>query len=250
MPGFRFKIKDLPEEADEPRILLHKLFLPAGVFFLGFGLWAGWGYLHVHPPAESELLAVRLQAVTNVAESRYSRGTGELRAVNLQLTNGTAVEYKTQWPRFESVRSLDTNLSVLVDRTNLVWGLRSGNGLILEREYFVSRNLEIKSIDALCAIMFLPFGVMFLVGFFAAEIALRKGTFPEKQRVLLRTRKLILVGFLFGYLGFYWFVLVPLLGKIMPGWSLPLVWVLSGGILGNLLVDFLKKWRPGTKRIS
>jgi hypothetical protein len=247
MVGFRYRIKDLPEESDEPKILITRLFLPIGIIFLTFGAWAGWKYFGVTAPPDSQLHEIRLRDMAKV-----TGGNDPKRAVQtIYLHSGSGdVEYKSPWPRFEQVRGLDTNLSLLVDSTNLVWALKSRDGVISERKYFLSRNLEIKTIYGFCALFFLPSGLLGLAAFGSAERELRNGTFPDNLRILLPARKLILVSALFGYLFIFGLVLMPLLEKILPFWSLGFFWVLSAGVIGNLLVNRLKKWRPRSGAFS
>ena len=244
MAGFRFRINDLPEEPDEPRILITKIFLPVGLLFLAFGGWASWKYFQWHAPPDKMLHEIRLQEVRKLTGGHDP--AREVQTIHLLSRQGS-VEYKSPWPRYEEVRQLNTSLSLLVDSTNVVWALKSADGTISEREFFVSRNLEVKTLTGFCAIVFVPCGLYMLVCFWAAERSLRKGTFPDSLQILLPARKLVLVTALFGYLFFYGLVLVPLLGKIVPSWLLGLFWILSAGILGNSLVRFLKKWRgrPG-----
>jgi hypothetical protein len=249
MVGLRFRINELPEEPDEPRILMHKLFLPAGILFLFFGLWAAWGYFHTGAPAVRELQELRLQDVIAATPIHQGR-TGEVSSVSLRFPGERRVEYKRLWPRYEQVQGLDTNLSLLVDQTNQIWALRLVSGQIAEQAYFSSRNLEMKGLLGFCALFCLPSALIGFAAFFEAERALRKGALPKDMRVLIRTRKLVLVAALFGYLFFYGLVLVPLLGKALPIWALGLIWVISGGLLGNLLVARLKKWRVKPRQSS
>jgi len=248
MLGLGFRINELPEEPDEPLILIHKLFLPCGLLFLLFGAWGGWGYFHTKAPADRDLEEIRLRDVVKANPIQEGVRTGEVSAISLRLPNGRRVEYKRLWPRYEQVQVLDTNLSLLVDQTNQVWGLRLGDGQIAERAYFVSRNLEIKMIYGFCALFFLPSGLIGLAAFFSAERELRRGKLPESMRIWVGCRKLVLVTALFGYLGVYGLVLVPVLGRFLPGWGLALFWVITGGMLGNFLVGRLKRWRASSEK--
>ena len=249
MVGLRFRINELPEEPDEPRILIHKLFLPAAILFLLFGLWASWGYFHTKAPAVRDLVELRLQDVIG-ATPVHEGWTGEISSVSLRFPGGRRVEYKRFWPRYEQVQALDTNLSLLVDQTNQTWALRLSSGQIAEQAYFSSPISEMKGLLGFCALFCLPSALIGFAAFFAAERELRKGTLSNDMRILIRTRKLVLVAALFGYLGFYGLVLVPLLGKLVPIWALGLVWVISGGLLGNFLVERLKRWRVKPQQSS
>lgn len=241
MLGFRFRIKDLPEEPDEPRIPIYKLFLPIALFFLAFGGWACWKYYNVTAPPDSQLHELRLQDLTNATGSHDP--TRAVQTIHLVSRRGS-FEYRSTWPRFEQVRSMDTNLSLLVDGTNGIWAIKSSDGTISERRFFLSVNREIKMIYGFCALFCLPSGLLGLAAFLSVERALRRGEpLPESARFTLRARQIVLVTFLFGYLAFFWLALVPLLGKVVPFWVLGLIWVLSGGYLGNLLVGYLRKWR-------
>ena len=242
MPGFRFRINDLPEEADEPKIPIHKLFLPAGLVMLILGLWAGWNYFHLRAPKFSELEAVPLRDVRAVTMRSYGR-TDEVTAITITLPRGGSVEYKDLWPRFEQVRSKDTNLSLMVDRANHVWALKSADGTYLERDYFASRTLENRAFCGIGAPALLFAGLWLVVAFFAVERAAPRGPLPEACRVQVPARKLALISALVGYLGFFWLVLQPLLGRFLPFWVVSFFWVMSGGILGNLLVERLKRWK-------
>jgi len=250
MVGLRFRINELPEEPDEPRILIHKLFWPAGILFLFFGLWAAWGYFHTQAPAVRELQELRLQDVIAATPIHQEGRTGEISLVSLRFPDERRVEYKHFWPRYEQVEALDTNLSLLVDQTNQVWALRLSSGQIAEQAFFSSRIVEMKGLLGFCALFCLPSALIGFAAFFAAERELRKGTLSDDMRILIRTRKLVLVAALFGYLFFYGLVLVPVLGRFVPFWALGLIWVISGGLLGNLLVARLKKWRVKPRQTS
>jgi len=242
MVGFRFRINDLPEEADEPRILITRLFLPFALLFLAFGGWAGWKYFQMHAPPDHTLREVRLANVTKVTGGHDP--TRAIQTIHLLSRQGS-IDYSSGWPRFEQVRSLDPNLSLLADSTNLVWALKSADGTISERDFFLSLNLEAKSWSGVGALFFVPSGLFLMLCFWLAEREMRKGTFSSELMILLPARKIVLLTALFGYLFFYGLVLAPLLGKSLPSWALALIWVLTCGLLGNLLVRFLGKWRTG-----
>jgi len=247
MAGFRFRINDLPEETDEPRILITKLFLPVGLLLLAFGSWAGWKYFRWQAPPDNVLREVRLADVRKVTGGNDP--TRGVQTIHLHWPQG-AVDYKSGWPRFDQVHNLDTNLSLLVDSTNQVWALKSSGGTVSNRDFFLSLNLEVKPLSGFCALVFAPCGLFLLFSFWAAERELRKGTLSGDLMILLPARKLVLVTGLFGYLFLYGLVLTPLLGKVLPGWALALIWVFTGGLLGNLLVQVLKKWRTRSSALG
>jgi hypothetical protein len=54
MPGFRVRIKDLPEQSGERRISVHWFFLPVGLICLA-GAWLGWrDYFFKEGPSSSK----------------------------------------------------------------------------------------------------------------------------------------------------------------------------------------------------
>jgi hypothetical protein len=172
MVGFRFRINDLPEEPDEPRILITKIFLPVGLLFLAFGGWASWKYFQWHAPPDKMLHEIRLQEVRKLTGGHDP--AREVQTIHLLSRQGS-VEYKSPWPRYEEVRQLNTNLSLLVDSTNVVWALKSADGTISEREFFVSRNLEVKTLTGFCAIVFVPCGLYIWFAFGLRNVRCGKG---------------------------------------------------------------------------
>lgn len=246
MPGFRFRINDPPVGPQEPRIHLFKLFLPGAAFFLIFGAWAAWHYFQIHAPADNQLRALPLRNVVRITESYTSYDSNKISSIELQTADGHSIYYNAFWPDFAEVHAHNTNFSLLVNSTNQIWALRTADGTVVGRDFFRKRNLEEKSIDAFCALLFLPFGVCFLIGFWAGQRAVRTGAkLPPDAVRLISVRKLTLIGFLAGYLIVFGGWLGPWLMKFLPGWSVGLIWVLSAGLIGNYIVRyFQKRWPP------
>jgi len=240
--GFRFKVP--PDQAGDPKILLHRILLPAGLFLLGFGLWAGGRFLHTHPPADADLHAVHLQAVLSVTEIHDSYQTNEIEAVELHAADHRIIRYDVFCPRFDEVRKRDTRLTILVDSTNQVWLVKSAGGQVFGRDYFLRRNMEAKAADGLCAILFIPLGTLMFLPALALEYGLRRDGKLPKDGAPVSARKFTLAAGLLGYLYIFGFAISPWLSKMLPNMVVILVWLFSGaGLIKAILWYFEPKRR-------
>ena len=214
------------------------------MFLLCFGLWAGWRYLHIKAPADTELQPVQLREVLVIAEIHNQYATNDIDAIELRTASHRIVRYGEFWPCFDRVRRRDTNLTVLVDSTNQVWLVKDAAGNEFGRDYFRKRNLEYKSVCAVVAILFLPLGALMLLPALVLEYGLRRDGKLPKDGSPVSARKFTLIAGLLVYLYVFGFVIGPWLTRWLPPSLVPLIWVLSAAVLVNLI---LRLFRPKSR---
>jgi hypothetical protein len=244
VPGFRYRFNVPEDRPGDPKILLHRILLPAGLFLLGLGLWAGWRFYHIHAPPDADLRALPLQKVRSVIEIRKVHATNEIAAVDLRTVDHRVVRYHGFWPCFDRVRGRDTNLTLLMDSTNQVWLVKDTGGHEYGRSYFRKRNLEYKTVCAMAAILFIPLGGLMFFPAVILEYGLRRDGKVPGGGAPVSARKFTLFAGLVGYLFIFGFFVSPWLTRILPGMVVALVWVVSAGLLGNLILWYFRPKRP------
>lgn len=244
MPGFRYRFNVPDDQPGDPKILLHRILLLAGLLLLGFGSWAGWRYFHLKPPADADLHEVPLQKVLSFTEVRDLHATNNIRALELHSADHRVVRYYEFWPCFDRVCHRDTNLTLLVNGTNQVWLVKDSSGHEFGRDYFRKRNLEVKAIGAFAAIVYIPLGALMFFPALILEYCLRRGDKLPKDGTPVSARKFTFYTGLVGYLFFFGLVISPRLGARLPGLVVALVWVLSAAALGNLILWYFRPKRP------
>ena len=244
MPGFRYRFNVPDDQPGDPKILLHRILLLAGLLLLGFGSWAGWRYFHLKPPADADLHELPLQKVLSFTEVRDPHATNNIRALELHSADHRVVRYYEFWPCFDRVCHRDTNLTLLVNGTNQVWLVKDSSGHEFGRDYFRKRNLEIKAIAAFAAIVYIPLGALMFLPALALEYGLRRHGKLPLDGAPVSARKFTFYTGLMGYLFFFGLVISPRLGARLPGLVVALVWVLSAAVLGNLILWYFRPKRP------
>jgi len=244
VPGFRYRFNVPPDQPGDPKILLHRILLLAGLLLLGFGLWAGWRFLHLKPPADADLHAVPLQKILSVTEVRNPYAATNIEALELHTADHRVVRYNEFWPCFDRVRHRDTNLTLLVNSTNQVWLVKDASGQEFGRDYFRKRNLEIKAVAAFAAIVYIPVGALLLLPALAVEYRLRRTGKSPWGGASVSARKFTFYAGLPVYLFFFGLVISPWLGARLPGLVVALIWVLSAAALGNLILRCFRPKRP------
>ena len=114
-------------------------------------------------------------------------------------------------------------------------------GEVFGRDYFLRRNMEAKTVDGLGAILFIPLGALMFLPALVLEYGLRRDGKLPKDGAPVSARKFTLFAGLVGYLYFFGFVISPWLCKILPGMVVALIWVLSAGALGNLILRYFQQ---------
>ncbi|MGA3285383.1 MAG: hypothetical protein ABSD57_13110 [Verrucomicrobiota bacterium] len=241
MPGFRYRFNVPDDQPGDPKILLHRILLLAGLLLLGFGSWAGWRYFHLKPPADADLHELPLQKVLSFTEVRDPHATNNIRALELHSADHRVVRYNEFWPCFDRVCHRDTNLTLLVNATNQVWLVKDSSGHEFGRDSFRKRNLQVKMVSAMVAILFIPLGALMFFPAVILEYCLHRDGKLPKDGTPVSARKFTLFAGLVGYLYFFGFVISPWLCKILPGMVVALIWVLSAGALGNLILRHFKQ---------
>ena len=245
VPGFRYRFNIPPDKPGEPRILLHRILLLAGLLSLGLGLWGGWWYFHLKPPADADLHPVPLQKVLSVAEIRNPHATNDIQALELHTADHRVVRYYEVWPCFDRLRQRDTNLTLLVNSTNQIWLVKDSSGHEFGRDYFRKSNLEFKPFAAFAAIVYAPLGALIILSALAAEYSLRRTGKSPWGGASVSARKFTFYAGLAVYLFLFGLVISPWLGARLPGIVVALIWVLSAAALGNLILRCFRPKRPG-----
>lgn len=249
MPGFRYRFNVAEDQPGDPKILLHRILLPAGLLLLGLGLWTGWRFLHIKAPTDADLHALPLQKVLSVAEVRNPYAATNIEALELHTADHRVVRYNEFWPCFDRVRQRDTNLTLLMDSTNQVWLVKESSGQEFGRDYFRKRNLEYKAICAMAAIVFIPLGALMFLPAVILEYGLRRDGKLPRDGAPVSARKFTLYAGLLGYLFFFSLVIWPWLGARLPGIVMVLIWVLSAAAVGNLILWYFRPKRPKRSEI-
>jgi hypothetical protein len=141
MIGFRFRINDLPEQPGEPKIPIHRLFLPFGLIFLVLGIVGLHNYFQLKGPPLSQLHEIKLLSFTNVVAEGEIPGSTHIDSIWLQSSNGLKIRYREKFPYSSEILNLNTNYGLLLDSTNAIWGITTANGEVLARSYFEEINI-------------------------------------------------------------------------------------------------------------
>ncbi len=236
VPGFRYRFNVPPDQPRDPKILLHRILLLAGLVPLGLGLWGGWRYFQLKPPADADLHPVPLQNVLSITEIRNPHATNNLRALELHTADHQVIRYAEFWPSFDRVRQRDTNLTLLVNGANQVWLVKDASGQEFGRDYFRKSNLELKPIAAFAAIVYAPLGTLMILPALVLEYRLRRHGRLPLDGASVSARKFTFYAGLAVYLFLFGLVICPWLDARLPGIVVALVWVLSAAALGNLIL--------------
>lgn len=218
--------------------------LPLGLVFLVIGILGLRNYFRLKGPPLSDLHEVRLLNVTNVVAESEIPSSKRIDNIWLWTSTGAKIRYRSRFPYSSEVQHLDPHYGLLLDRFNIVWAVTTSRGEVLKRNYFDEYNIEAKSVGKFCGGFMVIGAVCAFFVFFYNERRLRAGTLPAEEMMPIRTRQLILIGSLVGYLVFCVAVVFPLLSGKLPGWVLMLIWVLGGGLLGNGIVSYFRKHPP------
>jgi hypothetical protein len=244
MPGFRFRISDLPEQPGERKIPLHRLFLPIGLILLAGGIIGLRNYFRLKGPPLAELHALKLTNVTNVVAEPEIPGSTRIDSIWLRTSDGAKIRYRQRFPYSDEIRRLNPNYGLFLDKTNVVWAVISGGGEILARNYFEEYNLEAKTVGKYCGSFLALFGVCLLFAFTVNERQFQPGKPMPKSLNPIRLRQLILFGSIVGYMALCFAVIFPLLSGRVAGWLSPLIWVFGAGLIGNGIVAYFRKHPP------
>src|SRR4051794_13294302 len=104
MPGFRFKINDLPEQPGTRKIPQHWLFLPIGLVLLFVGLGGVRDYFRLKGPPRAELHQLKLANVTNVIAEPEIPGSDRIDSIWLQTSDNEKIRYRHRFPYSSEIR--------------------------------------------------------------------------------------------------------------------------------------------------
>ena len=135
-------------------------------------------------------------------------------------------------------------MRLLLDKTNLVWGITKSGGQVLGVNYFELYNIEAKSVGLYCGSFLGIFGLCFLGVFILNEQKYRADQLKPEDLIPIRTRNLILFGSIGGYLIFCFIVVFPLLSGKVPNFILPIIWVAGAGLIANRLATWFRNHPP------
>ena len=216
------------------RISIHKLFLPAGVVLLAVGLWSITNYFRLKGPPDRELHELSLRDIRQVTAQSEIPGSTRIDNIWLQTSNDLKIRYRRQFPYSTEVRRLDTNYSLLLDSTNVIWAVKTSEGEVRAKSYFEEYNIEAKSVAKFCGPFLAIMGALLLFGYFGAERHWATAAPHERAKLEVDAHRTRLLLISVGYMILYGVVIAPWLRKYSPSRVVGLLWVLSGGALIGL----------------
>ena len=220
--------------------MLKVLFLLAGLFCLAAGIWGFANYFQLQGPSDEQLHALALRNVSNVTVEPEIPGSKRIDNIWLETTNNERIRYRNRFPHSFEVRQLDTNLSLLLDRSNRVWAVKKADGAVLSRNYFERYNNEAKSVRLVCSPFVAAIGATFLLVYFCIHRGLQTVSAAQRTKLEAYSHGLRLPMVLCGYLIAY-AILAQWLLKFLAPRVVSLLWILTGGVLMALVS---KKNRP------
>jgi hypothetical protein len=242
--GARVRIDDLPEQPGESKIPIHRFFAPLGLLLLIVGLYGLHNYFCLNGPPLAELHEFKLAGVTNVVLEPEIPGSIQVGNMWLQTSADTKIRYHKQYPYADAIQRLDPDYGLLLDKSNLVWGITTSRGEVLARNYFEEQHIEAKSVGKICGSFLTFVGLWLLLIFALCELRYRAGTLSASCLIFVRTRQVVLIGSLVVYLFLCAFVMPKVLPQQVAGWAMPFIWVIGAGVLGNGIVAYYRKHRP------
>jgi len=211
---------------------------------LAVGLVGGFNYFRLKGPPAADLHEVKLRDVTNMRLETEFPGSKRIDNIWLKTSTGVTIRYRNRFPYSAEVQRLDPNFGLLLDTSNAVWAVTTTKGEVLAQRYFEEYNIEAKSVGKMCGLLLGVMGTWMLLGFIYTECRFRAGKLPVAEHFPVRVRELILLSSLLGYLALFGFVIAPWLRNVLPAWLIGLIWVLSGGVLGNSIVNHFRRRPP------
>ena len=237
------RLSELPEQKGESKIPGHWLCLPVALLLIGMGIYSAFNYFHLHGPPDSELHELKLASVTNVVGEPEILGSEKIDSIWLTAPGDVKVRYRNKFPYSTEVLRLDHTFGLLLDRTNVVWGVTSA-GQVLSRSYFEDYNIEAKSVAKVCGGFVGVMGVMILFIFWAGERSRHRGIVTKNTLPLVRMRNLIMYGSIAGYFVIFGVVITPLLSPIIPSVFLVMLWPLGAGLIAKGCAVYFQKHPP------
>ncbi len=217
------------------RIPMHKLFLLPGLILLGIGSYGIVNYFHLKGPPAAQLHELLLQDVTRVTPESEIPGSSRIDSIWLQTAKGDRIRYRKRFPYSDQVLVLDTNYSLLLDSSNHVWAVKTGDGQVRSQRYFEEYNIEAKTVGKICGPFLATFGALLSFGYFLGERAWPEAPAAERAKLEVDANRTRLVVALIGYLIIFGTVLGPWLRKYLPGFVVQLLWLASCGVLVGVL---------------
>src|SRR4051812_17563930 len=224
MPGFSFRISDLPEQPGERKIPLHRFFLPAGLVLLVVGIIGLRNYFRLKGPPLAELHALKLANVTNVVAEPEIPGSTRIDNIWLRTSDSAKIRYRQRFPYSDEIRRLNPDYGLLLDKTNVVWAVTTRGGETLARSFFEEYNIEAKTVGKYCGSFLALFGLCMLFAFVLGERQLQPGKPLPASLNPIRMRQVIVFGSIIGYMALCFAVIFPLLSGKVPRWLLMLIW--------------------------
>lgn len=153
----------------------------------------------------------------------------------LKTVEGERIRYRTGFPYFEEVRHQNTNYSLLLDSSNVIWGLKTTDGKVQAQGYFEEQHIEAKSVGKVCGTFLTVVGGVMLWAYTYVRRCGDKMTIEEKVEAETHLAKPRLLVYLLGYLMVYGFVIGPWLLKFFPRFVVGLLWIVSAAVLVSVL---------------